>query len=363
MKRILFITAFNPSKSDAGSNYTRQLLMELGKFSYVDLIVFKYAEQKLYEPQNNIRIVESIDISKVSKICGLLSLPTIFPLFSSRFSCAIAKRVNHYIHHNSYDTIYFDFSQTFAYSLFVSHPRKLFMAHDVIKQRYDRRNKLLAWWVAKSECRLLKTANKIFTFSDKDCYLIRDLYSLDSESTSFFIQKEAEEAVPDSISDYYIFYGNWNRADNYEALGWFLDNVYSELDDKFMCRIIGMRLPEEYKERIAHLKNVEYIGFVDNPYPILANAKALISPLHSGAGVKVKVIEALACGTPVIGTDISFEGIDEKYQKFMIRANAPVEFRTEIKRIHFSVEERRAYKQMFIESYINKPILKYLSDI
>jgi len=34
-------------------------------------------------------------------------------------------------------------------------------------------------------------------------------------------------------------------------------------------------------------------------------SKALISPLFTGAGIKVKVIEALACGIPVIGTDIA----------------------------------------------------------
>lgn len=55
---------------------------------------------------------------------------------------------------------------------------------------------------------------------------------------------------------------------------------------------------------------MEYLGFMDNPYVQIAKCQALIAPLFNGAGVKVKVIEALALGTPVIGTDIAFEGIE-----------------------------------------------------
>ncbi len=363
MKRILFITAFNPSKEDAGSNYTRQLLSELGKTHKLDLIIFKYSSQKLYNPScDNIRILDSVDISTISKLIGLLSLPPIFPLFTARFSYSILKRIKSHMLQTEYDVVYFDFSQTFAYSLFISHKRKLLMAHDIIQQRYARRSKALAWWAQRSERILLGTASKIFTFSEKDCNIIKRLYSLDSESTSFFIQAEAIKAVPNTVSDYYLFYGNWNRPDNYESLEWFLDNVYDTLDKSLQFKIIGMRLPQAYVDRVASLSNVEYLGFVDDPYQMIADAKALITPLHNGAGVKVKVIEALACGTPVIGTDIAFEGIDSKYKKLMIEAITPSEYKESIEHMSITMEERKTYKEMFVKNYVDKPVLKYLSD-
>ncbi len=363
MKKILFITAFNPSKADAGSNYTRQLLGEIGKEHEVDLVVFRYADQQLYAPESeHVRIADSFVISTATKVVGLLSQPWLFPLFTARFSYPILQRLRALVAANAYDVVYFDFSQTFAYAPLINHPCKLLMAHDVIYQRYERRNKLLGWWTRISEHRLLKAGTKIFTFSDKDCSLIRNHYNMESSSTSFFIQQEAIDAMPNPKEDYYVFYGNWNRPDNYESLGWFLDNVYDKIDRSVQFKVIGLRMPEAYKERIAALSNMEYLGFVDNPYQIIADAKALISPLHNGAGVKVKVIEALACGTPVIGTDIAFEGIDEKYSQLMVVANTPHDYKQQIEQLAITLDARRDYKAMFIKNYTDKPVLRYLSN-
>jgi glycosyltransferase involved in cell wall biosynthesis len=44
--------------------------------------------------------------------------------------------------------------------------------------------------------------------------------------------------------------------------------------------------------------------------PYLARAGALVSPLRLGAGIKNKVLEALAMGCPVVGTPVSMDGID-----------------------------------------------------
>ena len=108
--------------------------------------------------------------------------------------------------------------------------------------------------------------------------------------------------------------------------------------------------------------NIEYLGFVDNPYPIIANAKALISPLFTGAGVKVKVIDALACGTPVIGTDISFEGIDEDFSSFMLLANTPEEFVHKIKTVDITLEDKLNFRKKFISCYSNKSVIRYINS-
>lgn len=51
------------------------------------------------------------------------------------------------------------------------------------------------------------------------------------------------------------------------------------------------------------------MGFVDDSLDVLYKSSALIAPLFAGAGVKVKVIDAFTTGTPVIGTNIAFEGL------------------------------------------------------
>ena len=109
------------------------------------------------------------------------------------------------------------------------------------------------------------------------------------------------------------------------------------------------------------MQNVEYLGFVDNPYPIIANAKAEIASLHKGAGVKVKCVEALGSGTPIIGTEVAFEGIGEEYRKYMILANSPEEYKNIILDYPFTLSQKIEAKKNFIKYYNNKKILEYIN--
>ena len=55
--------------------------------------------------------------------------------------------------------------------------------------------------------------------------------------------------------------------------------------------------------------------------------RILIAPLYKGAGVKVKVIDALSSGTVVIGTNVAFEGIEDNVgNKLFINCAAPEEY-------------------------------------
>ncbi len=100
-------------------------------------------------------------------------------------------------------------------------------------------------------------------------------------------------------------FGNWKRADNYEGALWLLNGLSDYINNPITVDIIGKLFPEEKIIRSEKV-TINVSGFVDNPYPIIAESKAMLCPLFSGAGIKVKVIESLACGTPVIGTEIAY---------------------------------------------------------
>ncbi|MDD3944854.1 MAG: glycosyltransferase [Bacteroidales bacterium] len=363
MKHILFITAFNPSKNDAGSNYSRQLLFKLAQVSTIDLVIFKKKNQILFSPENpNMNVLSYSSVSKLSRLMGFVSMPIFFPIFTARFSWGMMRSIKNYVLLNNYDIIYFDFSQSFIYSFFIKHPNKILMSHDVIFQRYDRRKHPFLKWIKCSERKMVKSGQTVFTFSEKDSLLLKKLYEVNSQSTSFFIQTEAIESFPEGM-DYYVFYGNWSRNDNYESMQWFLDNVISHINSSIKFIVIGTKMPELIQEQFNSYSNIKYVGFVDNPYKIIANAKALISPLHSGAGVKVKVIESFACGTPVIGTEISFEGIDDKYKDFMIKVESPEDFIQILATFSITKESKCDFKNKFLTTYNRKPILDYIYSL
>lgn len=354
--RILFITPFSPSSNHAGVVYTRQLLLELSKSCVVDLIYFRNYKEKSFYPQKNINILEEVLIGNFFKMLGVLSVLWVFPIFSARFSWGKYRMIDSLVQNNHYDYIYFDFSQTFAYSLFINHPQKILMAHDVMAQKYSRMKTYFRFWAKWTEKKILKTGI-VFTFSDKDCAIISNLYHIQSTPTTFFLSKEVKLAMPTAIGDYFVFFGGWSRSENYEALKWFVQKV-NPLIPHIKYKIIGGGLPNSINNLLP--PNFEYLGFVVNPYPIIANAKAEIAPLRKGAGVKVKCIDALGCGTPVIGTEVAFEGIPSEFHGFLILAETAKDYVNAIVNNNFNIVDRVMYKNFFLQRYNKKTILKYI---
>jgi len=312
MKKILFVTAFPPNRLTAGQNYTRQLLNDLSQMYDIDLIYFKYNEHPL-ELNNNIHVLLAVSNSIWTKAANILKLLFIHPFFTARFNLSIVRLLKR--KSKDYDIVYFDFSQIFVYSLFVNHPHKIMMCHDIITQKYLRYKNsglnISFSFVKTSEKALLKHANEIFCFSQKDAELAKAFFNLKIEPVSFYIDKSLSELSYDDIefNNSYVLYAAWNRKENEEGLKWFIENILPFIDNTNIL-IMGPSLSEVILKKISLYRNVKHMGFVDNPYSVLMQSKALLAPIFNGAGVKVKVIESLATGTPVIGTNIAFEGIE-----------------------------------------------------
>ena len=365
MKKILFLTPFVPSNRAGGENFTRLLMEKLSQSCKIDLIYFRYKEDPLYEePNSNIRIVGLVENSTFVKLRHAILHPLTHPMFTVRFSRCLLKKMKELILENHYDLLYLDHSQMFLYGKFFPKLPKVLMSHDVMAQRFARSgNWLSKKMILRGEGSLMRVPNStIFTFSEKDSKIIRTAYGVDSYVTNFFLDETTENAVPQQIEKRLVFFGKWNRADNFDGLKWFFDKVYEKIDPDFQIVIIGKWLPEDFKKRLARCSNVCYMGFVENPYEIIANSWATISPLFSGAGVKVKVVESLACGTPVIGNEISFEGLSSDYALFMLGAQTENDFANTINSLDISLRERQEFKKMFAKKYEKQSILNYLGD-
>lgn len=366
MKHILFLTPYVPSNRAGGENFTRLLLEKLSVNNKIDLIYYRYGDDPIYNcPNENVRVQKVIINSTAVKLKHALTYPTMHPIFTIRFDRGLLAYVKQLVAKNKYDLLYLDHSQMFLYGKYFPEVKKVLMAHDVMAQRFFRRGN----WLSKklifyAEGKLMKMPNStVFTFSEKDNRIIKEAYGLDAHATNFFLDQIVLDAIPTNIENYIVFFGKWKRSDNFDGLKWFFENVYDKLNKSIRIYIIGKWLPEDFEKKIKKLPNVEYLGFVDNPYKMIANSIATISPLFSGAGVKVKVIESLACGTPVVGNDIAFEGISEKYSEFMLNVKSPDEYAMIINTLNRNLAERIAYKQMFMQNYQKQSIISYIENL
>ena len=163
--------------------------------------------------------------------------------------------------------------------------------------------------VRKAETASLCAVDLIVTQSMKDADLITAgniQYSKTCVISPFFT--DYGDVIYNSESNGILFFGAMDRPENYESAVWFIENVFiPHLQDNHVFYIVGNKphhVLDKYKsERIA------VTGFVPDIRQYLSKSFCMAAPLTMGAGIKVKVIEAMSAGLPVLANDIAIEGI------------------------------------------------------
>lgn len=126
-----------------------------------------------------------------------------------------------------------------------------------------------------------------------------------------------------------LFYGAMSRKENYLSAEWFINNVIPLLKDyNIRFVILGGNPPEElisYESDRIHVT-----GFVDDIEPYFSESMCLVAPLILGAGIKVKILEALSAGIPVLTNDIGIEGIPAVGGKDYIHCETPSDYKNAI---------------------------------
>lgn len=370
MKKILFITPYPVNNLTAGQSYTMQLLEDLATHNQIDIVTFGYPnhDNKNFS-SNNLSYVKTYTHGRILKLFSVLSMFFLFPVFSARFNLNLFFFLKK--NRDFYDLIYLDFSQTFVYSLFFRDVKFVLMVHDVQYQKFSRKYKnyfLLKWIYFSEKIVFSNKKNVIFSFSKKDSDLIESAYGLSSKVVGFYLQKNVLN-VSYNLSyfeeaNYLCLFGVWSREENLESLLFFFEVIFPQINPGFnyKVKVIGGGLSELIKEKYASA-SVQFLGFVDDPYPIIANSRALIAPLFHGAGVKVKTIEALACGTPVIGSAVALEGIDFKCD-WLFEASSLKEYLDSIQMcLTLTYENKLMIRSSFLDYYSGKKFVDYVNDI
>ena len=70
----------------------------------------------------------------------------------------------------------------------------------------------------------------------------------------------------------------------------------------------------------------EFTGYVDDVLPHLARAKVVLAPLLAGGGLKLKVVEGMAAGRPVVATSVGAEGVGAENGREIAVADGAVAF-------------------------------------
>jgi glycosyltransferase involved in cell wall biosynthesis len=127
----------------------------------------------------------------------------------------------------------------------------------------------------------------------------------------------------------FVFLGGMDFPPNRDGLTWFLSScrtaVLRALPD-FRLLVVGrgsdQALPDEAQAWGDHVRP---LGWVDNLDDVLFSCAGLISPLRIGSGTKIKVLEALARGLPVVATPHGVLGLNVGRQDGCLVGHSPGE--------------------------------------
>ena len=329
--KALFIVAHSPSPDapQAGHKTAFHFLSELSVTHDVEVVLLCKSEDlragdvplaRLKQLASSIVVVP---ISPLARASGwLLGLSRgLAPRFCTRLSPAAMRHMRQLLATTSYDLVWAEFSQS-AWVLTLLGPtlRVTLSLHDVqthlvlAKSAFERL--LTMGFTAQSERALLERANRIRVQSINDKWLLRSLFRIPGEkievvepALSTFLSKVRRSSSviePHSL----LFWGAMARRENSDAALGFLRDHFPILKQKYpdaKIYVVGSNPPKELLAMAGDA--VVVTGFVEDPTPYFERAGLGIAPLSQGAGIKVKVLEMLRAGLPVISSVIGAEGI------------------------------------------------------
>lgn len=129
--------------------------------------------------------------------------------------------------------------------------------------------------------------------------------------------------------------GALDWAPNQEGLIWFFDHCWAKIhaeNPQLKFYLAGRNAPEWF-ERHTRLDGVEYLGEINDAYDFMNSKAVMVVPLFSGSGMRIKIIEGMALGKPIVTTDIGTEGIPTENGKNILIANDADQFIEAITRL------------------------------
>ena len=107
------------------------------------------------------------------------------------------------------------------------------------------------------------------------------------------------------------FIGALNWQPNMRGLKWFTDHVWPVVCKALPAATLHIAGRGAPARRPAWLRggNINWLGEVDDARQFMASVNVMIAPLFAGSGLRIKIIEAMSIGRPVVATPVAVNGI------------------------------------------------------
>lgn len=197
--------------------------------------------------------------------------------------------------------------------------------HDFLTSQFQRVEdfKLGKWF--EKEISLLNDFDKILTVSIEEQFVFSQFTNKEVKIVPHTL---ANKSNLKKVPTYDIVYVASDNNHNKKAAEWFFTQVYPLLSPEVSICVVGRIV-----NYIDDYPNVEKIVFVEDLDDVYTTSKVAICPMLSGTGVKIKVIEAMSFGIPVVCNDRGVDGLANKSHNGCLVTNNEAEFARNIEKL------------------------------
>jgi len=363
---ILFLTPRLPYFPDTGAKIrTWNLLLQVKKCGdNVNLLSFLYDKEdiKMIDVIKNVGIkvftVEGKD--KISAITVLRSLILNLPLTVAKYrNRRMEVLLKDIIENHKIDIVHFDHIHMSQYASCCEGIPTVIDEHNVesvILRRYaERETNFLKKLILKSEYRKMGKfermsclkASKVFVVSENDRNTLVGLCGngINPEiipngvDTNYFSPPSNPHPTPNTLDSTpstlhptpfsIVFTGSLDWFPNEDGLIYFFTEIYPLIKrevPQVNITVVGRNPSRRLLQFARNDKSINIVGRVDDVRTFIANAKVFVVPLRIGGGTRLKILEAMASGVPVVSTSIGAEGLMVEEGRNILIANNPEEF-------------------------------------
>ncbi len=349
--KILFLTKIFPYPPDAGVKIkTYKILQLLVRYHSIHLAAFVDSSETSIHPSKIKIFCKSIKVLSLPIITqyhtGLFlkiarSLISSTPYIISKFSSMEMHRyVNKILKKKKINIIYIDNIHMAQYTPDWYRGKVIYDANEIIHSTYksfvhEKVSVITKLFITLESVKLeryekfwLAKFDHIFTISKLDRMNFIKM-NIDSSKVSFL-------PIPYKIKDVYNSYhfpiiyiiASLSWFPNTQGIKWFIDNVFPLVTKRVKnvkLNIVGKNNKQLYI-RYSHISSIRFLGYQTNLEKEYKKASVIVVPIFSGGGIRVKILEAMSYGLPIVTTLKGIEGIDVQNRKEVLISNNSYDF-------------------------------------
>jgi polysaccharide biosynthesis protein PslH len=243
-----------------------------------------------------------------------------------------------------FDIIHADQTNMGQFALSIPGGKKVLDTHNALWVLYKRLSETtqsrLMCWLLRRDWKLLKNYegwlcsqfDAVIAVSQEDRRALLEANQHKSEIHVIPIAADMEESPMIDRkpgAQHIIHIGTMYWPPNIDGMMWFIHDIFPQIravNSGIILDVIGARPPRELLALSSLEDGVNVAGYIEDTTPFLENAAVMVVPLRSGGGMRVKILNALAQGIPIVTTTIGCEGIDVENGKHLLIADTPSEF-------------------------------------